>query len=198
MRILITSFGPFNDFKSNPSNQIMERLHQKINLSSHPLTDYEFETIDVSWNGVTKFIEAKKNDAFDFIIHLGVAANETNMRIETCGQNIQSGTDIENVCPNENQIIKNESNLITNISIGIINNFVLKNKIVYVSKDAGTYLCNYLYYKSLYYLGKKSSVLFIHTADTQNQPMAPTVEDQSETIHQLINILTNKRASNGL
>ena len=198
MRILITSFGPFSDFKSNPSNQIMERLNQKINLSSHPLTAYEFETIDVSWNGVTKFIEAKKNDTFDFIIHLGVAANETNMRVETCGQNIQSGTDIENISPKENQIIENESNLNTNISIETLNDFVTKNKILVMSSDAGTYLCNYLYYKSLYFLGKKSSVLFIHTADTQNQPTAPTVENQSEIIYKLLNILTIKTAINSL
>ena len=62
MRILVTSFGPFNNFKANPSNQIMEMLKQKINAFSQPNTYYEFETIEVSWSGVSKFIEAKKND----------------------------------------------------------------------------------------------------------------------------------------
>ena len=198
MRILVTSFGPFNNFKANPSNQIMERLKQRINLSSHHFTYYEFETIEVSWSGVSKFIEAKKNEKFDFIIHLGVASNESNMRIETSGQNIQSGTDIENIRPNEYQIIKNEPNLNTNISIETLNNFVSQNDFISISTDAGSYLCNYLYYKSLYFLGKKSLVLFIHTADTQNQPAAPNIDCQSEIIFKLFDILTNKTPYNSV
>lgn len=198
MRILVTSFGPFNNFKANPSNQIMEMLKQKINAFSQPNTYYEFETIEVSWSGVSKFIEAKKNETFDFIFHLGVASNESNMRIETSGQNIQSGTDIENITPEEYQIIKNEPNLNTSISIEILNNFVSKNDFISMSSDAGSYLCNYLYFKSLYFLGKKSIVLFIHTADTQNQPQAPNIEYQSDIIYKLIDILTNKTHYKGI
>ena len=97
MRILVTSFGPFNNFNTNPSNQIMLRLKERVNLSSPQLDYFTFETIEVSWRGVSKFIEAKKNEVFDFIIHLGVASNESKIRIETCGQNIQSGKDIENI-----------------------------------------------------------------------------------------------------
>jgi pyroglutamyl-peptidase len=198
MRILVTSFGPFNNFKANPSNQIMERLKQRINLSSHHFTYYEFETIEVSWSGVSKFIEAKKIEKFDFIIHLGVASNESKIRIETCGQNIQSGKDIENISPSGHEIIKNQSNLNTNISIEILNNFVSQNEYISISNDAGSYLCNYLYYKSLYFLGKKSLVLFIHTADTQNQPTAPNIDYQSEIIFKLIDILTNKTSYNSV
>lgn len=198
MRILVTSFGPFNNFSTNPSNQIMLRLKERINLSSPTLDYFTFETIEVSWRGVSKFIEAKKNEVFDFIIHLGVASNESNMRIETTGQNIQSGTDIENIRPNEYQIIKNEPNFNTNISIEILNNFVSQNDFISMSTDAGSYLCNYLYYKSLYFLRENSLILFIHTADTQNQPKAPSIEYQSEIIYKLIDILTNKTSYNNV
>ena len=198
MRILVTSFGPFNNFNTNPSNQIMLRLKERVNLSSPQLDYFTFETIEVSWRGVSKFIEAKKNDVFDFIIHLGVASNESKIRIETCGQNIQSGKDIENISPNGHEIIKNESNLNTNISIEILNHFVSQNEYISISTDAGSYLCNYLYYKSLYFLGNKSLVLFIHTADTQNQPTAPNIDYQSEIIFKLIDILTNKTPYNNV
>jgi pyrrolidone-carboxylate peptidase len=196
MKILVTSFGPFNNFNTNPSNQIMLRLKERINLYSPTLDYFTFETIDVSWRSVSEFIDAKKNEVFDIIIHLGVASNENKLRIETCGQNIQSGMDIENISPNGHEIIKNESNLNTNISIEILNDFVAKNEYVSISMDAGSYLCNYLYYNSLYFLGKKSLVLFIHTADTQNQPTAPNIDYQSEIILKLIDILTNKTPYN--
>jgi len=198
MRILITSFGPFNDFKVNPSNQIMERLKQKINLTPLPDNLFVFETIDVTWSGVSKFIQAKQIEKFDFIFHLGVASNESKIRIETSGQNIQSGKDIENIRPNDKQIIKNEPNLNTNFSIEVLNNFVSNNDFISISNDAGSFLCNYLYYKSLYFLGKKSSVLFIHTADTQNQPKAPNIECQAEIIYKLIDTLINKTPYNNV
>jgi len=198
MRILITSFGPFNDFKVNPSNQIMERLKQKINLTPLPNNLFGFETIDVTWSGVSKFIQAKQIEKFDFIFHLGVASNESKIRIETSGQNIQSGKDIENIRPNDKQIIKNEPNLNTNFSIEVLNNFVSNNDFISISNDAGSFLCNYLYYKSLYFLGKKSSVLFIHTADTQNQPKAPNIECQAEIIYKLIDTLINKTPYNNV
>ena len=198
MRILITSFGPFNDFKVNPSNQIMERLKQKINLTPLPDNLFVFETIDVTWSGVSKFIQAKQIEKFDFIFHLGVASNESKIRIETSGQNIQSGKDIDNIRPNDKQIIKNEPNLNTNFSIEVLNNFVSNNDFISISNDAGSFLCNYLYYKSLYFLGKKSSVLFIHTADTQNQPKAPNIECQAEIIYKLIDTLINKTPYNNV
>ena len=81
MRILITSFGPFNNFKTNPSNQIMEIVREKTKLFSPKNNYYEFETIDVSWSSVSKFINEKKDGLYDLIIHLGVATNENKMRI---------------------------------------------------------------------------------------------------------------------
>jgi len=196
MRILMTSFGPFNNFKTNPSNEIMERLKQKLSFSSPAHNYYKFETIEVSWSSVSTYIENQKNETFDFIFHLGVATNESNIRIETTGQNIQSGNDVENNAPTENQIIPNEPDLHTNISVERLKNFVLKNENIKISHDAGAYLCNYLYFKSLYFLGKESAILFIHTADTQNQPEAPSIELQTEIIYNLINSLTNNTPEN--
>jgi pyroglutamyl-peptidase len=193
MRILVTSFGPFNNFEINPSNQIMLSLKKRVDLSSPPLDYFKFETIEVSWRNVSKFIEANKNEVFDFIIHLGVATNESKMRIETCGKNVQSGTDIDNICFDGNEIVKNQSNLNTNVSNEILSNFVSQYESISISTDAGSYLCNYLYFKSLYFLGNKSLVLFVHTADTQNQPTAPSIDRQSEIIFSLIDFLTNKK-----
>lgn len=199
MRVLVTSFGPFNNFNTNPSNEIMLRLKERFEHSSPIFYYITFQTVEVSWHGVSKFIDAKKNDDFDFIIHLGVASNESKIRIETCGQNIQSGKDIENISPDEPEIIKNEPNLDTNVSIEILKKFVSNNnEFISISADAGSYLCNYLYYKSLYFLGKKSLILFIHTADTQNQPIAPNIDYQSELIFKLIDVLIKETPYNSV
>lgn len=192
MRILITSFGPFNNFKTNPSNQIMEIVREKTKLFSPKNNYYEFETIDVSWSSVSKFINEKKDGLYDLIIHLGVATNENKMRIEIMGRNVQSGNDVENIKPNENQIIKNVSDLKTNIPMEILNDFVSKNDFIELSHNAGSFLCNYIYFKSLYAFKKNSLVLFIHTADNQNKPKSPNLKYQAEKIFNLIEILINK------
>ena len=54
------------------------------------------------------------------------------------------------------------------------------------SLDAGNYLCNYIYYKSLNQF-KTGNIVFIHIADYLNSNNAVSVSDQTNIIHDLIN-----------
>ena len=74
-----------------------------------------------------------------------------------------------------------------------LNEFVAKHPEVVLSDNAGSYLCNYIYFKSLHTNGLKSKVLFIHIADTVNTPSAPSIERQCDLVLQLIQIMQRER-----
>ena len=55
-----------------------------------------------------------------------------------------------------------------------------------ISNDAGAYLCNYVYFKSLSKSYSKSKIIFIHVADYQNNKKATTAEEQGLLIYNFI------------
>lgn len=60
------------------------------------------------------------------------------------------------------------------------------------SEDAGAYLCNYVYYKSLQRFGRKSGVAFLHLADFINDPDASSLETQAAIIDLFIDDLPSR------
>jgi pyrrolidone-carboxylate peptidase len=55
-----------------------------------------------------------------------------------------------------------------------------------LSDDAGTYLCNYLYYKSLKRQAFKSCVLFVHVADVKNDEQAVDLAIQKQIVEKIV------------
>jgi pyrrolidone-carboxylate peptidase len=148
MKILITSFGPFSGFEENPSNHVMNLLKEKVSGKSN--CNISWQTMDVSYSYVDQFENLICNDNFDLILHLGVATNDSFMRFELIAQNECKGKDVNDKQPAQNFIYQDKSSLHSNFDKEILNEVYLNhsNKIRF-SNDAGTYLCNYLYYKYL-------------------------------------------------
>ena len=167
----------------------MDSMEKTLDKNLFSDINFYWETIEVTWEGVSNFIQKNIDINYDLILHLGVATNETKMRIETIAQNISKGNDINGKPPKGNEIIQNGNNLITNIPIDLLTNFCINNKNVRISDDAGSYLCNYIYYNALHYLNSKITILFIHIADFQKNKNAVNIEIQTEYILKLLFIV---------
>jgi len=189
MRILITSFGPFHDFSNNPSNIVMGRIESDFKLNLSPYHEIDYITLDVSYKKVDSFIRTMRKD-YDLILHMGVAGNEKKMRFETIARNQANSPDIDGVNKKNAKIIVKQDNILTtNYPLFLIKQLKKKYfRYTKISKDAGTYLCNYIYFNSLSANNSRSDILFLHIADFQNNEVATSLEKQVEIIQETINI----------
>ena len=187
MRILITSFGPFNNFKVNPSNLAMKLLREKM-TDLEAQHDLYWRELGVSYDEVLQFEKEFLGIHLDLVLHLGVATNDSLMRLEIQAKNQRQGKDVNGLDPTTDSIIENQSDIKTGMNIQILENICSKHpSIVRISNDAGAYLCNYIYYLSLSSNLADRNALFIHIADTQNNSNAVSLEDQVLVILDLVN-----------
>ncbi len=180
-RILVTYFGPFKHFKENPAELIAEKL--KLVFSNK--TNVVFKKLEVSYESIDRFLESDLNQ-FDSIIELGVATKSEKVKVELVGRNFVNGLDnngqlnfgpidekldstVETIFPNS--LIENTLNQFPNAALK--------------SDNAGKYLCNYLYFKSLAKFTKKS-ILFVHLANIMDISNAVKLEKQFELVRFLI------------
>jgi len=189
MKTLITSFGPFHDFGINPSNEVMELLMARIQQDGTPKHEYAFELLEVSWEHVDHFIHTLPKGSFDFFIHLGVATGSSKMRIETTGRNASAGKDVFAVEPAFDKINASGFDIVSPLPLGRFHEFATEHEDVMLSNNAGSFLCNYIYFKSLRAHGAKAQVLFIHIADSMNEPSAPGIERQADLVQEIIQIM---------
>jgi pyroglutamyl-peptidase len=161
--ILITAFGPFQNVDTNPSQLVLEYIKNLYDLGD--AINITYHILEVSYIEVDRFIE-NISVKYDWIIHMGVASNNTIPRIEIVAKNLLNGKDIYGFEPNNHLIQEEKEDIQSNFPSQLIDNLLLqfKNELI-LSNDAGTYLCNYIYYKSLAHFSPESKVIFIHTAD---------------------------------
>ena len=195
MKILISSFGPFHTFDKNPSELIMDGLKKDLNSDLNNFIDWK--VIPVTYKAVDNLYNEDNINKYNFIIHLGVATNFDKLRIETKAHNSISGNDIDGFEP-LNKTISTEhetisSNFPTDVFDYILNKY---RKEVIISEDAGRYLCNYIYYKSLYTFQNESKIVFIHIADFQNNNSAISLEKQKQIVFDFVEILIKNHNQN--
>jgi pyroglutamyl-peptidase len=183
-KILITAFGPFNNVDINPSQLVLEYLKDKIELEDTSSITYQI--LEVSYIAVDNFIDNLLEN-YDWIIHMGVASNNTIPRIEIVAKNLLNGKDIYGFEPNNHLIQDEKEDIQSNFPSQLIDNLLLqfKNELI-LSNDAGTYLCNYIYYKSLAHFSQESKVIFIHTADFNTREDAIGIDFHVKIILSLI------------
>jgi pyroglutamyl-peptidase len=195
MNILITSFGPFKNISENPSNQIMLEIKKSNDLQFLFPVKINYTTLKVSWRFIDRFVKSMSKQKYDLIIHLGVATNNTLMKIELNANNYFKGIDIFGEEAKYRIIPESINQLTTKLDINLINEIVNQNSNELVlSNNAGSYICNYLYFKSLEINFLISNVLFIHVADFFNQKDALSLEVQTHLFKKiLLNLSNNNR-----
>jgi pyroglutamyl-peptidase len=183
-KILITAFGPFHNLDTNPSQLVLEYVKDKLKFGD--TANITYQILEVSYIAVDHFID-NLSEKYDWIIHMGVASNNTFPRIEILAQNLLNGKDIYGFEPNNHRIQDESEDIQTNFPIHLIDNLQLQYKDeLIISKDAGTYLCNYIYFKSLYHFKENGKVIFIHTADFYTRKDALGIEQHARIIESLI------------
>ena len=185
-KILLTYFAPFGEMNANSSEEVAKLIDlengDKIRLEVKYLKD--FQTIKA---------KAFANN-YDLILMLGQARGREAISLESRATNLNNpkAKDMDNYYPNE-EIYPNSSHyLYTKLDLESIINKVSEKKVA-ISKNCGSYLCNYVYYCTLKELEIPS--LFIHLPsfigqDDDNRIPKMEIEEMSRIINKIIRVIS--------
>ena len=182
MKITITAFEPFGGFNTNSSYIALSKLN-----------DLNIDRIILPVSYPDAYVVLKESiQETDFIILLGMAAKRDKISIEERAKNL-----LEFKIPdNNNQIIQNRlidedspSFIYSKVDIDtLIKDLNEENNLVYKSNDAGSYICNYLYFKVLTNFNVPS--IFIHIPNYQTEQ---EFEQLNIFLNKLINYIKEKK-----
>lgn len=161
--VVVTGFGPFRDYKKNPSWTAVEKLQQiGLENSDFNLITQEVPVVYEKVREVVPMLWEKYKPIL--MVHVGVSSKANCIAIEECAHNHSYNLlDTENCLPEGNlckemgvECIQSKMNL-EKICIHMNNNSSIKATL---SNDAGRYLCEFIYYTSLF--ENDCSSAFIH------------------------------------
>jgi pyroglutamyl-peptidase len=136
-RILVTAFTSFGRFSVNPSALLAERL------------GVPFQLLEVSYVAADLFVASLDENDFDLAIHLGVAGNSSDFRLETVARNrLDAIPDVRGHIPMK-LLIDDTAPAALNGTLWPAELLAHPPASVIPSDDAGGYLCNYLYFRIL-------------------------------------------------
>lgn len=172
MKVLITAFKPFNKMRNNYSMEVLEYLDGVDKLVIDVLYDRSYNEIEETCN----------LEKYDLIIAMGEARIRKELTIEVLAKNIANCriADNEGTLKKYEEIISGgKKELYTKVDLSKISDFVR------LSQDAGTFVCNNVYYHLLLNYPEKS--LFIHIPECNNDEKM--YKEYALTIKQIINKL---------
>ncbi len=173
--LIVTGFGQFSGVVDNPSMRIVEAL-QDQEFASMLSVKCLFYNLEVSVDACNSFIRDMDEikDSFFLFLHIGVHHSSESLRLEGVAYNTmnfrvpdQSGFQPLNDCIDPSVCLGNSlgSSLALGTLCAKLNNSIGSTTAVALSSDAGRFLCNYIFYKSLMFLQKKGqpeTSLFLH------------------------------------
>lgn len=131
--VFVTGFGPFGKVKDNPSGWLARN-------SGRP-----FAELPVTFEAVDEFLAGFDPSGYRAVLHIGVAAGSRVMRLETRGRNIIGETADVSGAVQAGEITPFAPDLRSRIWA---DGDAVKGETRW-SNNAGSYLCNYLLYRSL-------------------------------------------------
>jgi pyroglutamyl-peptidase len=166
-RAYITGFGPFPGVRHNPSGVLAARLGRSglARRLGWALESVEFPT---GYGIVGERIAAlaTKNPAPEFVLMLGVAARAKGLRVELRARNRVSATyrDASGRRPGSRRLEAGAEVTRFGRHQGAALAGALRNAGVpaRVSRDTGSYVCNFAYWRMLKAMPRETSVLFVH------------------------------------
>src|SRR5262245_247973 len=166
--ILLTGFGPFPGSAENSSAWLVEELAGK-RRSSGLGYDLHAEVLPTEWAEVARrgpgLIQYHRPR---FTLHLGLHKRARGFRIERSAHNlIDLREDASGAVLNRRRILdRSDGRLDTAVPAAqLAKHLRTQNLPAVVSRSAGTYLCNYLYYLSLHWARGQNGtcdICFVH------------------------------------
>ena len=182
----LTGFGSFKEVDVNPSSILVKKLEEGLKEKPIPgviigttrVLEVEPKACIKGVESILEAIEIKKNpDTKYAIIHFGVARSRSNFTIEAKGYNKDNFSMKPNVIPIIKDITCGHSIETIIPYTAITTNLQHLGFSVDISTDPGSYLCNYIYYVSLYKtLPSHIPSLFVHIPKFDFVPEAKQVE----------------------
>ena len=164
MRVLLTGFEPFGNYKENSSWAVAEKVAACGVCNANVMA----RRLPVSFEGVGIALRRAVEECHpDVIIMLGQSANIDYVKLERIAINMMDSAkpDNDGYIPDEVPIYTDgAAALFTNTDIKALRRAVEEQGIVaQVSNSAGLYVCNRLYYEALLLCKEKGmKALFVH------------------------------------
>lgn len=165
--VLLSGFGPFQDTTENPSIEAIRDLDQQM-ISGLDVRVIEIPVLwEVAWELLEEEIE-RLNPTY--VIATGQASGSA-MRYEEIARNVQYGTDNDGVRRSGTEVVSGgPDTYVTTLPIKDIMHTVNQEGIATEkSSDAGSYLCNDIFYHVMHYTDENSfisSAGFVHVPDS--------------------------------
>ena len=150
-RTLVTGFGPFWDVQENPSAKLAEALGRP------------YQILDVSYDAIEDFIFHLDSESFDRLLLLGVAPGRSHLCAELFARNTYGVRPDVRGNERTGPIQKDQPLLLGTTLFGeeALSEILVSDPHVRLSLDAGSYLCNFTYFKALVAFPSKQ-VGFLH------------------------------------
>uniref|UniRef100_A0A8R1XMY9 Pyroglutamyl-peptidase I n=1 Tax=Onchocerca volvulus TaxID=6282 RepID=A0A8R1XMY9_ONCVO len=174
LTIVLTGFGPFQLFDSNPSEKVAQRIVEEGIKDIQPNARIIVEVMPVVYEDV-QYIVSELWEKYhpDLVVHLGVHSVSHVIKIETrsCGigyyqDDVKSKTPENHRCPLVDRCFDEEKSIIytgldcEKLLEAVRTEFADENIQFELSDDPGRYLCAYSYYISLRH--DRNCSLFVH------------------------------------
>ena len=170
MNILITGFDPFNNAAINPSYEAIKLLPDYIN--GHKINKLLIPTSFKRSFDVLK--ESLDNNHYDYVILVGQAGGRNSITPEKVAINYIDASikDNDNLIYHDQPINKNNKEAyFSTLPIIKIRDLLNENDIKStISYSAGTFVCNYLMYRTLeYFENTNTKAGFVHVPFENSQ-----------------------------
>ena len=143
-KAIITYFEPFHGRRINSSKEVVLGLD----------TNFETVSLPVSWKRTLPILDRIMKSEPRYLFMLGEAGDYSEVTIELVARNTCSGIDEDGVEKYKDKILKATPKRFRT-------NFDLEGASFTTSDNAGTFLCNYVYYIALL-RSEVTKVIFIH------------------------------------
>lgn len=168
--VLVTGFEPWGIYTRNPSQLVAESLHGEEVAGRR----IEARVLPVSYRGVDSELPPLLEERPALILHLGLHPSAYAVHVETFAVNVaDAGPDSEGVVKRGEPVVAGgPAAYRATIPVYRVVEAVRKKGIpARVSYHAGTFLCNYLFYRSLHLAGSGTRVGFIHLPRTPDMAL---------------------------
>lgn len=165
-KILFTGFGPFGIHHQNPTEICLRHLAEKCKDSNIQvlLLPVDYKTAVSLLQGA---IEQRNPDV---VLMLGLSMQAPRFRLEQVARNrvSKSNQDVSGFVPSDTKILDSAPDQYeTNVDLSSLMGHLKALRFdIEISKDAGDYVCNYLYFQTLHGIVSNqlsTQALFIHT-----------------------------------